>query len=86
MVDFVLASIDLLPESGINRFAYDEAVSQMGDVATALCILIIDRNRHHPVTPHSQPRRRSWRPGACPATHPASACSVACWGEPSIRP
>ncbi|MEM9670933.1 MAG: replication initiation protein RepC, partial [Pseudomonadota bacterium] len=55
MMDFVLASIDRVPELGINRSAYEAGVHQMGDVATALCILIIDRNRHHPVTPVRNP-------------------------------
>lgn len=55
MVDFVLASIDRLAELGINKSAYNAAIEQMGDVATALCIMIIDRNRFHPETPIKNP-------------------------------
>ena len=54
-MDFILASIDRLPELGINRSAYDAALAQMGDMATALAILIIDRNRFHPDTPIQNP-------------------------------
>ena len=54
-MDFVQASIDRLGELGINRSAYVAAQEQMGDMATALCILIIDRNRFHPQTPIRNP-------------------------------
>ncbi|MFK5980483.1 MAG: replication initiation protein RepC [Rhizobiaceae bacterium] len=54
-MDFILASIDRLAELGINRSAYNAALEQMGDMATALCILIIDRNRFHPETPIKNP-------------------------------
>ena len=54
-MDFILASIDRLPELGINRSAYEAALAQMGDMATALAILIIDRNRFHPDTPIQNP-------------------------------
>ncbi len=54
-MDFVQASIDRLGELGINRSAYIAAQEQMGDMATALCILIIDRNRFHPETPIQNP-------------------------------
>ena len=54
-MDFILAAIDRLPELGINRSAYDAAVGQMGDMATALAILVIDRNRFHPETPIQNP-------------------------------
>ncbi len=54
-MDFILASIDRLAELGINRSAYNAAIEQMGDMATALCILIIDRNRFHPETPIHNP-------------------------------
>ena len=40
---------------GINQSAYDEALEVMDDMAVALCILIIDRNRFHPVTPILKP-------------------------------
>ena len=55
VMDFILASIDRLPELGINRSAFDAAIGQMGDMATALAILIIDRNRFHPETPIKNP-------------------------------
>ena len=54
-MDFVQASIDRLGELGINRSAYLAAQEQMGDMATAMCILIIDRNRFHPETPIQNP-------------------------------
>ncbi len=54
-MDFVQASIDRLGELGINRSAYLAAQEQMGDMATALCIMIIDRNRFHPETPIRNP-------------------------------
>ena len=54
-MDFIQASIDRLGELGINRSAYFAAQEQMGDMATALCILIIDRNRFHPETPIRNP-------------------------------
>ena len=54
-MDFILASIDRLAELGINRSAYNAAIEQMGDMATALCIMIIDRNRFHPETPIKNP-------------------------------
>ena len=55
VMDFILASIDRLAELGINKSAYNAAIDQMGDMATALCILIIDRNRFHPETPIKNP-------------------------------
>jgi len=54
-MDFIQASIDRLAELGINRSAYNAAQEQMGDMGTALCILIIDRNRFHPETPIHNP-------------------------------
>ena len=54
-MDFILASVDRLGELGINKSAYYDAVDQMGDMATALCILIIDRNQFHPETPIHNP-------------------------------
>lgn len=49
--DFILAAIDRLHDLGINKSAYNAAVEQMGDLTTAICIIIIDSNRDHPVTP-----------------------------------
>lgn len=54
-MDFIQASIDRLSELGINKSAYIAAQEEMGDMATALCILIIDRNRFHPETPIRNP-------------------------------
>lgn len=55
VLDFIQASIDRLPELGINKSAYNAALDQMNDLAVALCILIIDRNRFHPETPIKNP-------------------------------
>lgn len=53
--DFILAAIDLTPELGINGSAWKAAVAQMGDITAALCLLVIDANRTHPVTPVLNP-------------------------------
>ena len=42
--DFVLASIDQLHRLGVHSSAYNEAVDTMGDLTTAICLLIIDAN------------------------------------------
>lgn len=55
VMNFIEASIDRLPELGINKSAYNAALEQMNDLAVALCILIIDRNRFHPDTPIKNP-------------------------------
>ena len=55
VMDFIQASIDRLAELGINRSAYSAAREQMGDMTTAFCILVIDRNRFHPETPIQNP-------------------------------
>jgi len=54
-MDFVLAAIDRLPDLGINKSAYHAAIDVMEDFQVALCILIIDSNRDHPVTPVKNP-------------------------------
>lgn len=54
-MDFVKAAISRVPELGISESAYREAFNQMSSLQTALCILIIDRNRFHPVTPIKNP-------------------------------
>lgn len=54
-MDFVLAAIDIASALGISRSAYDAAQEQLGDFATALCVLIIDANRDHPDTPVKNP-------------------------------
>lgn len=55
IVDFTLAAIALLPHLGINASAWDDAVGQMGDVTATLCVLVVDANRFHPVTPIRRP-------------------------------
>lgn len=55
IVDFTLAAIALLPHLGINASAWDAAVDQMGDVTAMLCVLVIDANRFHPITPIQRP-------------------------------
>lgn len=55
VMDFARAAIDRVPQLGISNSAYRDAVEQMSDMGTALCILIIDRNQHHPVTPIKNP-------------------------------
>lgn len=52
---FILAAIDRAHSLGISKHAYQLATDQMGDFATALCILIIDRNINHPTTPIKSP-------------------------------
>jgi replication initiation protein RepC len=54
-MNFILAAIDRAHSLGISKHAYDLATDQMGDFAAALCILIIDRNVSHPVTPIKSP-------------------------------
>ncbi|MFP3385010.1 replication initiation protein RepC [Tritonibacter sp. SIMBA_163] len=53
--DFENAAIDRLHPLGIHHSAFNDAVDQMGSMAASLCILIIDRNRFHPVTPIKNP-------------------------------
>ena len=49
--DFTNGAIDRLQALGIHPSAFNDAVEQMGNLAASLCVLIIDRNRFHPVTP-----------------------------------
>ena len=51
--DFVLGSIDQLHRLGVHSSAYQEAVDTMGDLTTAICLLIIDAN----MTRNSNPVR-----------------------------
>jgi replication initiation protein RepC len=53
--DFLRSAIDRVTELGISVSAYRDAVEQMNTMGAALCILIIDRNRFHPVTPIKNP-------------------------------
>ena len=54
-LDFVTAAIHLLPHLGISGAAWEDAVETMGDFRAALCVLITDANRTHPVTPIRSP-------------------------------
>lgn len=53
--DFTNGAIDRLLPLGIHPSAYRDAADQMGEFAASLCVLIIDRNRFHPVTPIRNP-------------------------------
>lgn len=55
VLNFTFAAQDQAHALGITQQAYRQAIEQMGDFATALCILIIDRNINHPVTPIKSP-------------------------------
>ena len=54
-LDFIQAAIMRLPELGIDGSAWTEAIAAMGDMTAALCVLIVDANRTHPVTPIRKP-------------------------------
>lgn len=54
-LDFIQAAIMRLPELGINGSAWTEATEVMGDMTAALCVLIVDANRNHPLTPIRKP-------------------------------
>ncbi len=54
-LDFVTAAIHLLPQLGISGAAWADAAETMGDFRAALCVLITDANRNHPVTPIRRP-------------------------------
>jgi replication initiation protein RepC len=54
-LDFVTAAIHLLPALGISGPAWRDAVDAMGDLRAAICVLITDANRDHPVTPVRKP-------------------------------
>ena len=53
--DFVLGSIDQLHRLGIHGSAYQEAVDTMGDLTTAICLLIIDANMRRSSNPVQNP-------------------------------
>ncbi|WP_227272010.1 replication initiation protein RepC [Roseobacter weihaiensis] len=53
--DFINAASQRVPELGISASAYRDAVTQMTALGAALCILVIDQNRHHPTTPIRRP-------------------------------
>lgn len=54
-LDFVAAAVHLLPPLGISGAAWGEAAETMGDLRAALCVLITDANRDHPLTPIRKP-------------------------------
>ncbi|VDC34023.1 replication initiation protein RepC [Pseudogemmobacter humi] len=53
--DFIQAASDLLRDLGIHPTAWAEAVDVMGELAAALCVLVIDANRNRPEKPVRQP-------------------------------
>ena len=53
--DFVLGSIDQLHRLGVHSSAYQEAVDTMGDLTTAICLLIIDANMTRTSNPVQNP-------------------------------
>lgn len=50
-----MAAIHLLPAMGISGVAWVDAAETMGDLRAALCMLITDADRGHPVTPIRKP-------------------------------
>ena len=54
-LDFVTAAIHLLPHLGISGAAWDDAAETMGSFRAALCVLVTDANRTHPITPIRNP-------------------------------
>ena len=54
-LDLIVAAVKALPELGIHGSAWEEAADAMGEYAAALCIMVTDANRTHPVTPVLNP-------------------------------
>lgn len=54
-LDFVAAAVHLLPPLGISGAAWADAAETMGDFRAALCVLVTDANRDHPLTPIRRP-------------------------------
>nr|WP_162946785.1 replication initiation protein RepC [Ruegeria sp. EL01] len=54
-IDFIHGAHGVLHPLGINESAYHTAISEMGQYLTTLCLLVIDANRDHPVTPVRNP-------------------------------
>lgn len=54
-LDLIVAAVKAQPELGIHGSAWDEAAEAMGEYAAALCIVVTDANRTHPVTPVLNP-------------------------------
>ena len=53
--DLNTAAARMCHRMGIGRFAWIKACSVMGDTAAAVAVLIIDRNRQHPIIPVVNP-------------------------------
>ena len=53
--DLKTAAARMCHRMGIGRFAWIKACSTMGDTAAAVAVLIIDRNRQHPIIPVVNP-------------------------------
>jgi len=53
--DLHTAAARMCHRLGIGRFAWIKACSTMGDTAAAVAVLIIDRNRQHPIIPVVNP-------------------------------
>jgi len=53
--DLVSAAAHMCHRMGIGRFAWIKACLVMGDTAAAVAVLIIDRNRQHPIIPVVKP-------------------------------
>lgn len=49
-IDLIVAAIKSLPELGIHGSAWEEAADAMGEYFAALCVVVTDANRTHPVT------------------------------------
>lgn len=53
--DFLVAAQNRLPELGVNRSAWDDAVVSMGEDSAMMCVLILDANRDRPEAPVANP-------------------------------
>ena len=53
--DFINAAYGCASAMGINHSAWIEAIEAMGEFSAALCVILIDANRDHPVTPIRSP-------------------------------
>ena len=53
--DFVNAAYDCALAMGVNHSAWVDAIETMGEFPAALCIILIDANRDHPVSPIRSP-------------------------------
>lgn len=54
-IDFIHGAHGLLHPLGINESAYHAAIDEMGQHLTTLCLLVVDANQDHPVTPVRNP-------------------------------